>query len=344
MKIIRAKAPLRLGLAGGGTDVSPYCDQFGGNVLNATIDLYAYCTIEPWDEPTVAFRALDKESEESFPLAAAYDPSDGLCLHKAVYNHIVKHFNHGEPLPHRLNTYCDAPPGSGLGSSSTIVVSMIQAYAEWLKLPLGEYDIAFLAYKIERLELGQKGGRQDQYAATFGGINFIEFYEKERVIVNPLRVKDWILNEFEGSLLLYYTAISRESFNIISEQVKNIEKSEKSALESTHTLKKDALRYKEALLKGDLRSIADILKDSWEAKKKLAHSITNSQVDAAFDTAMNAGAYAGKVSGAGGGGFIAFMTDPLRKPEVAKALEPHNGRIIPFHFTHQGAQAWTGRL
>ncbi len=344
MNIFRSKAPLRLGLAGGGTDVSPYCDRFGGNVLNATIDMYAHCSIEPLGDGQVTFRALDKKEEELFPAEPYYNPSEGLVLHKAVYNHIVREFNGGEPLPHRLTTYCDAPPGSGLGSSSTIVVSMIQAYTEWLNLPLGEYDVAYRAFCIERIELGQAGGRQDQYAATFGGINFIEFHDENRVVVNPLRVKEWILNEFEASLLLYYTKTSRESFNIISSQVKHIEANDAGALAATHRLKDDALKYKEALLKGDFKLIASLLQDSWEAKKKMARGITSPTIEKAFRSALGAGAYAGKISGAGGGGFIVFMVDPMRRMDVMQALEEAGGRTVPFHFTQQGATSWTGIL
>ena len=196
MKKYRARAPLRLGLAGGGSDVSPYCDRFGGQVLNATINHYAYCTIEPLMESRIEFAALDIETVEHHASCSHIDPSEGLSLHRDTYNLIVERFNDGKPLAFRMLTHTDAPPGSGLGSSSTLVVAMVQAYLEWLRLPLGEYDVARLAFEVERLRLKQTGGRQDQYAAAFGGVNFIEFYKDERVVVNPLRVKSWIMNEF----------------------------------------------------------------------------------------------------------------------------------------------------
>ncbi len=249
MKTIRSKAPLRLGLAGGGSDVSPYCDIYGGYVLNATINMYAHCTLIPTNDSTIEFEALDREVRERYDLNVSIDMQEGLSLHKAVYLHVIKNYNDGKPLSHKVITYSDAPPGSGLGSSSTLVVAILQAYVEWLNLPLGEYDVAYLAFVIERIELGQQGGRQDQYAAAFGGFNFMEFYKDNRVIVNPLRVRDHVIQEMETAMVLYYTNVSRYSSDIIKEQVKHIEDKDSDAVESTHKLKQGALEYKEALLK-----------------------------------------------------------------------------------------------
>jgi D-glycero-alpha-D-manno-heptose-7-phosphate kinase len=338
--IIRSRAPLRLGVAGGGSDVSPYCDMYGGYVLNATIDMYAYCTIENWNQNQVVFIAADREETYSSELNPCLKYDGNLDLHKAVYNRVVKQYNKGEPLALKMTTYADVPAGSGLGSSSTMVVAILTAYVEWLKLPLGEYDIARLAYEIERLELGLSGGRQDQYAATFGGFNFIEFYKEERVIVNPLRIKNWIINELENSMILYYTAAPRDSARIIDEQVKNVKNQDLQAIEATHELKNEALMMKEAILKGDLQKTAKILGRSWESKKKLASLITNDKVDQVYEVAMTAGAYSGKISGAGGGGFIVFMVDPVKRVDVLKALNKLEGRVMNFHFVKQGTQSW----
>lgn len=338
--IIRSKAPLRLGLAGGGSDVSPYCDTFGGAVLNATIDMYASCTLEPLENGQIEFVAADRD--ETFACAADAEPVfDGLLdLHKGIHRRVVEQFRDGEPLAVRITTYSDAPAGSGLGSSSTLVVAILTAYAEYLHLPLGEYDIARLAFEIERHDVGLKGGRQDQYAATFGGVNFLEFFAEERVIVNPLRVKNWILNELEASTVLYYTGVSRESANIISQQIKNYRSNDENALSAMHQIKADASYMKEALLRGDIRRFAEFLARSWEAKRQVAEKISNPMIEDVLERARAAGAYAGKVSGAGGGGFIMFMVDPVHKIRLVRALSEMPGQIMHFHFVKQGVQAW----
>jgi D-glycero-alpha-D-manno-heptose-7-phosphate kinase len=338
--IVRSRAPLRLGLAGGGTDVSPYCDQFGGAVLNITIDLYAYTIIEPATDGRVVITAPDIGSSCDF---AADEPVvlDGpLILHRAVYRRIVSQFNGGEPLPCRITTFCDAPPGSGLGTSSTMVVSLVKAFVEWLSLPLGDYEIAHLAFEIERIDAGLGGGRQDQYAATFGGVNFIEFHADDRVIVNPLRIKNWIISELETCLVLFNSGVSRSSARIIKEQTDNLNSHSGTTLAAMHALKQDAYRMKECLLKGDFNTFAACMRESWEAKKRLAVNISNSQIDLTMQAAMEAGARAGKVSGAGGGGFMTFFVAPERRVDVIRALGRQDGRVTTCHFTRHGTEGW----
>ncbi len=338
--IIRSKAPLRLGLAGGGTDVSPFSDLHGGSVLNATIDMHAYCTIEAINNNRVVFYAADRDEYEAHDSSEHLDISEGLLLHRAVYNRIIKQFNQGKPLSLRMTTYSDAVAGSGLGSSSTIVVAMVKAYAEWLNLPLGDYDIAQLAYQIERKDAALSGGKQDQYAATFGGFNFIEFLADDRVIVNPLRVKNWIINELENSFVLFYTGSSRESANIINEQIKNTNEKNKRSIDAMLELKADSVVMKESLLKGDFLTFSRFLAKSWEAKKKMATSISNPEIDRIYKLALEAGAYGGKVSGAGGGGFMMLMVNPVNRIRLIEQLNKQNGQVMNFHFTKYGTQAW----
>lgn len=339
----RSRAPLRLGLAGGGTDVSPYSDEFGGCVLNATINLHAYCTVAAAEDGQVSFHAPDRRESFTAPATAAL-PLDGpLPLHKAAYNRIVRDFNGGRPLPCRITTYSDAPAGSGLGTSSTMVVAILGAFAEWLKLPLGEYEIAHLAFEIERLEVGLAGGKQDQYAAAFGGLNFMEFHAGDRVIVNPLRLRASVLNELQSSLLLHFTGVSRDSARIISEQMRNVSEKSAASVDAMHSLKADAIQMKEHLLKGDLPAFARALGRSWEAKKRMAAVISNPQIEAVFAEALRAGALSGKVTGAGGGGYIMFMIDPCKREEVAQALGVFPGAVQRFQFTSTGLETWSIR-
>lgn len=339
--LIRARAPLRLGLAGGGTDVSPYCDQFGGLVLNATIDKYAYSIIQP-DEAGSKVRFVAADRQQSWEGDAAPELAlDGILdLHKGVYNRVVRDFNGGRPLPLTLTTHSDAPPGSGLGSSSTLVVSMLKAFVEWLNLPLGEYDIARLAYQIERVDVGLSGGRQDQYAATFGGFNLMEFHQGERVIVNPLRIKNWIMSELEASLILYFGGVSRDSAKIIDEQASNVRKQDAQAIEAMHALKQEAISMKENLLMGDFEGLIQSMNAGWQAKKRMAHSITNSQIESVYEQASQAGMRAGKISGAGGGGFMMLLVDPTRRMDVVRVLQQAGGQIFNCHFTEHGTQGW----
>jgi len=338
--IVRARAPLRLGLAGGGTDVSPFSDEHGGYVLNATIDLYAQAILEPRSDGMVVFCAEDREESVGLDAASELPDEEPLRLHRGIHRHIQRQFNGGRPLSLKLTTYADAPAGSGLGTSSTMVVCVLQAYSEWLQLGLGEYDIAHLAFEIERLELGLAGGKQDQYAAAFGGFNFIEFGANDRVLVNPLRVKDWIISELEASTVLYYTGQSRQSAHIIQRQIDNTRSGNVASLEAMMALKHDALAMKEAILRGDLARYADILGRSWTAKKRMAAGISNAGIDAVYDAAIDAGALAGKISGAGGGGFMMFFVPPERRMRVLRVLRGFPGEVMNFHFTGVGAQGW----
>ena len=338
--VVRARAPLRLGLAGGGTDVSPYCDQYGGFVLNATIDRYAYAVVRVLDAPEVRFVASDQACAEALPAAEAFPLDDGLRLHRAVYNEIVRHYNGGRPLPIELTTFCDSPIGSGLGSSSTLVVVMIRAFAELLNLALDDYAIAHLAYKIERIDCGLKGGKQDQYSATFGGFNFMEFYDADRVVVNPLRVKNWVVCELEASLLLYYSGVSRESARIIADQSENVKQGAATALEAMHRLKDEALSMKNALLRGNVQDMVDSMRQGWESKKSTASTVSTPVIEAIHAAAMRAGALAGKVSGAGGGGFMMLFVPPDRRMDVIRALKAFDGQVSNCHFTKNGTQAW----
>lgn len=339
-KISRSKAPLRIGLAGGGTDLKSYYTNHGGEVLNATIDMYAHTSIELLNENKVVFEASDLSIIEEFKLDNLNFTNSKLKLHHGVYSRIVKDFLNGKIPSLKLQTYADAPQGSGLGTSSAIVVSIIKAFVELFQIPLGEYDIAKLAYDIERVDLGLNGGKQDQYAATFGGFNYIEFTQDDKVIVNPLRIKKWIKSELEESLVLFFTGISRDSTKIIDQQVHETSKSNSANLEAMHNLKVAARNMKKALLIGDIKSIIEQVKIGWDAKKKTSLFISNAYLNQVYEFAIKNGALAGKISGAGGGGFFMFFVDPQNRSKLINSLNTIDGKVQTFEFVENGTTGW----
>jgi D-glycero-alpha-D-manno-heptose-7-phosphate kinase len=338
-KLIRSKSPLRLGLAGGGTDVSPYSDIYGGAILNVTINLFAYTTIEPLSGNEIIIESIDREESRTYKSDTEL-PIDGtLDLAKGIYNRVIRDFIH-KPLAFKLTTYVDAPAGSGLGTSSSLVVSILSAFSEWLNIPLGEYELAHLAYEIERNDLNMAGGKQDQYAAAFGGVNFIEFYGDDKVIVNPLRVKPEYLAEMNNNMILYYTGTSRLSSRIIERQQVNVRDKDEKAVEAMHRLKEQAIMMKEAVLRGQIDKIGEILNFGWEYKKQTAKEVTNPLIDEMYQAALAQGASGGKISGAGGGGFMFFYCPGTTRYQVIKRLSEFGGEFRRFQFVSDGAISW----
>jgi D-glycero-alpha-D-manno-heptose-7-phosphate kinase len=338
---VRSRAPLRLGLAGGGTDVSPYSDKFGGAVLNATIDRYAFAFIQPSPDANVHFTAADLEVEEVYPLDLAAMTGCKLELHAAVYRRMINEFNGGRPLPMKMHTSVDAPPGSGLGSSSALVVAMVEAFRNVLDVPLGPYEIAHLAFEIERVDMALAGGKQDQYAAAFGGLNYIEFLAGGRVIVNPLRISRPLLNELETSLVICFSGVSRRSESIIEQQMTGMTSKSPTTLNNLHQMKSDSMDMKQALLLANIPEMARILNKSWLAKKETATGVSTQRIDELSVVAFDQGALGCKVSGAGGGGFIMFIVPPERRVTIVRALNSVGATASGVQFTPNGAESWT---
>lgn len=340
MMVIRSKAPFRLGMAGGGTDVSPYSDLYGGCILNATVSLYAYANIEPRNDNKIVFRIPQNDEEYIFDSAMELPITDDKAdLMKGIYNRVVKDYKKA-PLSFTLTCALDVPFGSGLGTSSTLAVAILGAYSEWLQLPLGEYDIAYLAYLIERIDLNKAGGKQDQYAAAFGGFNFMEFYADDKVIVNPLRIHNEIMNELCNNLLLYYTNSSRNSGDIIEKQQKNVTENKAKSIEAMHQIKRQAYEIKEAILKNNLDEIGNILHRGWSYKREMAEGISTPFFEEIYNTAIQAGSIGGKISGAGGGGYVFFYCPGNTRFQVAKALEKLGGKVQQYTFTKKGLETW----
>ena len=339
----RARAPLRLSFGGGGTDLFPYVNEHGGVILNGTVDRYVYSSIK-YLQNEVVFESIDQQEIERLPLQSSF-PLEGskLSLLRATYNRIVAEYNDGKPLPIHFCTQSSSPVGSGLGSSSTLAVAAVACFAEALKLPLDTYEIAGLAHRIERHDLQLLGGHQDHYAAAFGGFNFMEFHSDDRVVVNPLRLHKDIQGELEASLMLYFTGLSRESSRIIEQQSKAMQEST-SVTEQMHQIKEMAYQMKEHLLAGNIRRLAEVLHESWLAKLKTADAIATPEIERTYQLARQAGVWGGKVSGAGGGGFMMLIGDPLRRHHILKALPAARNQNDSCHFTQRGVHAWRAKF
>jgi D-glycero-alpha-D-manno-heptose-7-phosphate kinase len=333
---IRSRSPLRISFGGGGTDVSPYCDERGGAVLSATIDRYAYATIEPTGD-RITVESIDYDVSVDYALDEAFVYDGQLDLAKAVIDRFRT--DHGLSGGMSIRLHNDAPPGSGLGSSSAICVALIGALSEHLGVSVDPYGLAELAFRIERVDAGIKGGRQDQYATAFGGFNFIEF-EHGGAVVNPLRLREEVLYELEYSLVFAYVGGQHFSSHIIERQVGNFERRESSAVEAMDRLKALAYEMKRALLLGDVRRFGELLHEGWQSKKLMAEGISNQRIDEVYEAARAAGALGGKVSGAGGGGYMFFVVEPQRRFAVQDALRQHGAEPVRFAFTQEGMRAW----
>lgn len=335
--IYRSRAPLRLSFAGGGTDVAPYRNERGGAVLNATIDKYAYASLRFSGRQTVVVQSLDYDTVVRYRFKERLLFNGSMDLVKAVLRRMrykeqkkgLQFFLHG-----------DAPPGSGLGSSSTMVVTLLGLFRHWKNLSVTDYELAELACEIERKDMKIAGGKQDQYAAVFGGINFIEFLG-DKVVVTPLRIRHEIVNELQYLCLLCYTGRTRMSDKIIKKQVEGYRRKKRDVIRAMDELKATAIEMKNALLQGRLQDFGRLLHHGWQAKKKMAGSITNPEIDELYRVARRQGAIGGKITGAGGGGYMLFFCEFDKRHLVAKKLQELGAGVVDFAFERLGLQTWT---
>jgi len=336
---IISKAPLRLSFAGGGTDLEPYCQTHGGCVLSATINQYAYVSIDAnpsYGEDTWVFHAPDMKQEHtvSGPINL-WDTSQATLLIN-TYKHMQEHFGF-ELLPVRLTGYCESPPGSGLGSSSAFTVATVSAINEYYQLAMTKYDIASLSHHIERVVCGLPGGKQDQYGSTFGGFNYIEFSDHN--LVSPLDIGKSIKETLEMCTILYYIGQPRADERIIELNMKNLQDNP-DTVDFKHQIKENCIQFKLALAKGDYTAIKRLMNEQWQLKKSLSSGIINPTINEIYDYAIANGAQSGKICGAGGGGHLVFFTDFTKRHELVSALRSQSGTVVPFSFVNHGVTTW----
>jgi len=338
--IFRSRAPLRIGLAGGGTDVSPYSELYGGAVINAAISHFACANIETIDEKVFVIHSDDGKILLEAPLNKKLPVDGTLDLLKGMYNRILADYG---PLQSgiRLSTTVDAPLGSGLGTSSTLMVALAGAFRQMLSFSMDNGQLAQFAYEVERIDLGFAGGKQDQYAAVFGGFNFMEFLPGDKTIVTPIQMSSENIQQLENNLVLYYSSLNRESSTIIGEQQQNVIQQNMVSIEAMHALKTQSKMMLTALTSGPLDDVGKILDFGFRHKKKMAKNISNPLIDGIYQAALSAGATGGKISGAGGGGFMIFYCPDGTRNTVCEALHNFGGYIKPFTFSLPGLTAWT---
>ncbi len=342
--VYRARAPLRISFAGGGTDVSPFREREGGVVLSTTINQYAYGSLRKRFDDQVQIDSLDFGLSTTFPAKGDVGMGDELDLPRAAIQRLRKYADGvNADCGFDIFLHSSAPPGSGLGSSSAMMVTLVGAMQSFYRLALSEYEVAELAYDIERQDLGREGGMQDQYAAAFGGFNFIEF-EADRVIVNPLRIGDDILSELEYSLLLAFTGKTRSSDRIIEDQAGRYVAGEEDALAGLSAQKELAVEMKNALLRARLSEFGSLLGEAWTQKKRMSPKISNPEIDEMYEEGIKAGALGGKVTGAGGGGYMLFYCEYDKKHRVAAALDRMGAPVSDVGFDHVGLRRWSTQV
>lgn len=338
MKVVKSRAPFRIGLAGGGSDVSPYSERYDGCVLNTTISLYAKTTLIPNDNKIV-FENIEDNSYFAFDISNQLPHQKSILLQIGAYNHLIQQCGIS-PFGFHMINQMDVRTGSGLGTSSTILVSILAAYNEYLQLNWSTTMIAEKAVIIERQELKMAGGKQDQYAAALGGTNFLTFEKDHQVTVSPVKLSNAVKHELEFNLILFYNEQRRDSSEIIKAQMNNVANNQTKSIEATHLIKEEAIHLKKTLEAGSLKPIGDILNKNWENKQKMAEGITNETINMIYKAAMEAGASGGKISGAGGGGFMLFYVESQHRNKLMHTLNNFKGTVIPFNLVDEGAESW----
>ena len=332
--ICRSKAPLRISFAGGGTDFPHWYDEHGGAVLCCTINRYAYVAVHPREDEEVHVRSVDLGHSIKYRIKDGPMYDGMLDLAKAAIYHLAPRQGMS------LDVRSDAPPGSGLGGSSALTAAVLGAVAAYANRNLDRYDFAELNYYVERKDLKIEGGKQDQFATTFGGFNVIEFH-RDRVVVNPLRIDQNIVNDLEAHLILCYTGRARTDLGLISKQIQFYQERRQGTEEGMRRLYELVFEMKEALLRRRLDDFGELLHEAYMNKKRMNPEVAEGTIaDELYERARQAGAVGGKLMGAGGGGYLLVYAPSNKRHAVVGALSSAGGQVTDFNFDLAGLQAW----
>ncbi len=327
------RSPVRISFAGGGTDLPAYYEQFGGAVLSAAINKYFYTVLGKRTDGRVQVISSDLRAFETWQNIAAMDVKGSeLEIPLAVLKDL------GVDISVDLFLASEIPPGTGLGSSASVCVNILKTLATYINRPLSKYDLAENAFHITRTFLGRHVGKQDEYAAAFGGLNYITFSTDGSVQVDALELDPDVMRELQSSLLLFFTGSAHHSWTILAEQENSTRHRTGPTIEALHQVKEFAERMRSALRKGDLTLFGGLLDEAWEAKKKVSSKISNPRIDRLYQIARANGALGGKITGAGGGGFLLLYCEAGQHAAVRRALAAEGVQDVAFGFDSQGAQ------
>ena len=344
MKKIICRAPLRISYAGGGTDLEPFLSQHGGMVINSTINQFAYTTVEEWHSWLFNSVDIDEETQYFTQPEDYTDNQSRLLVNTFIF--LSKKYQLPK-IPIKVTTTSDVSPGSGLGSSSAVTVSLLIAISNFFNIDIPKQEVSDFAFHIERTLCKFPGGKQDQFASVFGGMRKYDFL-KDKTVVNDLYISKSFLNTLNLNTILYDAGGSRPTANsifhlddnIIDDNIKNLRITKKSK-EQTLRLKENCVLMAKAIESGDLKKMAYIFNENWQIKKQISPTITTKFLDDVYTQAMANGALGGKICGAGGGGHVIFLVEIDKRAGLIKKLNSMAGKVVPFSFNSKGAETWS---
>jgi D-glycero-alpha-D-manno-heptose-7-phosphate kinase len=331
MLIVRS--PVRISFGGGGTDLPSYYEQFGGAVLSTSINKYFYTILQKRSDDKIQVISSDLRIVETWEDIARMSIK-GSALEIPLS--VLKQF--GSNLSVDLFLASEIPPGTGLGSSASVCVNVLKTLSAYLDAPISRYELAEKAFEIAHTVLEKPVGKQDEYASAFGGLNYIVFQPNGTASVEPVKLDPALLASFQGSLMLFFTGASRDSWAILKEQEQSTGHRESATVESLHQIRELADRMRRVLIAGDLQTFGELLHEGWQAKKRVSKKISNSHIDEMYAAALANGAIGGKITGAGGGGFLLLFCPPDKQSSVRQAITALGGRGMQFELDFQGAQ------
>ncbi len=331
MLIVRS--PVRISFGGGGTDLPAYYQQHGGAVLSTTINKYFYTILGSRSDEYIQIISSDLRLCESWRGLSAMDiQGSGLEIPVAALKDLDRE------IYIDLFLASEIPPGTGLGSSASVCVNVLKTLTSYLQMPLSKHDLAERAFHIARNVLHRHVGKQDEYAAAFGGLNFIEFQPDGTASVQPIDPGPSTVTELQNNLLLFFTGSAHHSWGILAEQERSTQEKDHKSLAALHEIKELAFRMRDALKAGELRGFASMLNESWLAKKQVSSKISNSRIDTLYELAIQSGALGGKITGAGGGGFLLLYCESPHQDRLRNAFAAEGLKEMTFSFDFQGAQ------